>query len=516
MVEPIKLPVPASQDAEAHARADSERKRQLFAWAELVLKQLGLDRAVARASSVEALRRITLDAGSAEVVLAIRDALHPSSGHRQEHFRGLKEGGLKQVLKNRFTELKKNRETALRRHKPADWTDRLKLDKQGKIIGNLANLILILCESPDWKGLLAFDEFNVRVVARGPLPLEEGVSGGAWTDHHDALARVWFLRNEIKASAGDVGRAVQTAARFNPFNPVRDYFESLAWDGVPRLDAWLQTYMHVEDSAYVRAIGPRYLISAVARIYEPGCQVDHTLVLEGPQGKRKSQALRALAVRDEWFTDQLSHLDSKDASIDVAGVRLVEIAEMKAILKVQASSSKSFLTRQYDKYRPPYGRHTIRVPRQCVFGATINPSADGYLTDPTGARRFWPVLCRGTIDLAGLKTVCDQLHAEAVQRFKAGAPWWLETPELEALATAEQDLRFKRDDWEAPIAEWLGERTNVSVEEVLKHVFGLADKQHSQSAQTRVARILVHRLRFTKHRPRVLGGREYRYQRKPP
>ena len=71
---------------------------------------------------------------------------------------------------------------------------------------------------------------------------------------------------KISPSAGDVGRAVQAAARHNPFHPVRDYFDSLVWDGVPRLDAWLVTYFHAEDSEYIRAIGPRYLISSVARI----------------------------------------------------------------------------------------------------------------------------------------------------------------------------------------------------------------------------------------------------------
>src|ERR1700756_4536536 len=104
----IQLPVStAPPDADEHARADTQRNRRLFDWAEAVLKQLGFDKAVAAARSIEELRRITFDVDSAEVVLAIRDALHPPSGHRQEHFRGLREGSLKLVLKNRFTELKK-------------------------------------------------------------------------------------------------------------------------------------------------------------------------------------------------------------------------------------------------------------------------------------------------------------------------------------------------------------------------------------------------------------------------
>ena len=119
---------------------------------------------------------------------------------------------------------------------------------------------------------------------------------------------------------GDVGRAVQAAARANPFHPVRDYFEALSWDGRSRLETWLIDYFRADDSSYIRAIGPRFLISAVARIFQPGCKVDYCLILESSQGKIKSEALRTLAVQDMWFVDRLSHIASKDAMIEMAGV----------------------------------------------------------------------------------------------------------------------------------------------------------------------------------------------------
>jgi hypothetical protein len=132
----IKLPVSVSPDADEHARADTQRNQRLFDWADAVLKKLGIDKAIAAARSLEELRRVTFDLDSAEIIVAIRDALHPASGSRQEHFRGLKEAGLKLIIKNRFTELKKTREVALRRQKPKqpDWTDQLILNKDGKII----------------------------------------------------------------------------------------------------------------------------------------------------------------------------------------------------------------------------------------------------------------------------------------------------------------------------------------------------------------------------------------------
>ena len=376
VLDPIKLPIPTPPpNADAHARADTERNRRLFDWAEAVLKALGLDKAVAAARSIEDLRRIALDVNSAEIALALRDALHPTSGQRQEHFRGLREGSLKAILRNRFTVWKKDREATLRRGKApkSDWIDQLILDKDGKIRPILANLILILQEASRWKGVLGYDEFAARVVIKRPPPLGREALDSPWSDQDESLARVWFQNEEIDPAAGDVGRAVQAAARHSPFHPVRTYFDALVWDGIPRLDAWLVTYFHVEDSPYVRAIGPRYAISSVARIYRPGCKVDHVLVLEGPQGKQKSEALRTLVKDEGWFTDRLSHVASKDAALEIAGVQIVEIAEMDALTRATSSAIKSFITRRHDRFRPPYGKHLTTLPRQCVFAGTINP-----------------------------------------------------------------------------------------------------------------------------------------------
>ena len=140
------------------------------------------------------------------------------------------------------------------------------------------------------------------------------------------------------------------------------------------------------------------------------------------------------------------------------GVWIIEIAELDAIGKAEVSRIKAFLTRTTDRFRPPYGRYTIEVPRQCVFAGTVNP--DTYLRDETGNRRFWPVRC-GTIDIEALARDRDQLWAEAVARFRAGAIWWLDTPELIAAATAEQDKRYQADAWDDLIEHWLTHETRT-------------------------------------------------------
>jgi predicted P-loop ATPase len=318
------------------------------------------------------------------------------------------------------------------------WTNGLMLNNRGVPLGNLRNVLHALRNAPQWESVLAYDEFAGRVITRKSLPWGDPDTE-RWSDDHDTRTCEWMQEQGIPASVGHVGRAIHTVARETRVHPVRDYINALKWDGTPRLDIWLTHYLGVEDTLYARAVGPRFLISAVARVFEPGCQVDHMLIFEGPQGILKSSALRALA--QPWFTDRISNLGSKDSAMEVAGVWLIEVAELDALIKATNTTIKSFITRRYDRFRPPYGKHVINQPRQCVFAGTINP-VSGYLKDPTGARRFWPVVC-GVIDETGLVRDRDQLWAEALVRYRARASWWLETPELEALASVEQELRFE-------------------------------------------------------------------------
>jgi predicted P-loop ATPase len=511
--------IPISPGAEAHARAETERKRRLFAWADQVLQELGLAERVKRANSLHELHKIAFDTDAAKVALAIREALHPASGAKADCFAGLREGGLKRILRMRFDEMKAQREAQVRRQggrrqSAPDWTDSLKLDDEGGVRPILSNLILYLRHHTEWQRVLAYDEFSARTVIRKRPPWGEEAFDAHWTDHSESLTRVWFQREDINAGLGDVSRAVQAAARSNPFHPVREYLDALVWDRTPRLDTWLTTYWKAADTPYSRAIGPRFMISAVARIYQPGVKVDHTPIFEGPQGKQKSEALRTLA-GDAWFTDRLSHVASKDAAIEIAGAWLVEIAEMDALTRASASAMKAFLTRRFDRFRPPWARHLVRLQRQSAFAGTINPPIGGYLKDATGARRFWPVACGGVIDRDAIERDRDQLWAEAVARFKAGEKWWLETPELEALATAEQALRFKGDVWREPVKRWIGRRIDVRVGEVSQGALGIKPRNLLHADEIRIVEILKD-LGFEKYRARRGSQRLNRYRRSQP
>ena len=261
--------IPFPQDAEQYSKEETERKLQLFAWANRVLRDLGFADRIKQAASLEELRKVIFDHEAADVILAIRAALHPTTGTKADFFQALREGALKQILKKCFGEMKSKRETELqqsggsrRQQSDAKWVLELKLSDKGKILPILTNLILYLTHHPKWTGVLGYDEFATCVVIRKQPPWGQEADGTHYTDHHESLTRVWFQREDINAGLGDIGRAIQAAARNNTFHPVRDYLDSHKWDGTPRLDTWLIDHCHADDTLYTRTVGQRFLISA--------------------------------------------------------------------------------------------------------------------------------------------------------------------------------------------------------------------------------------------------------------
>ena len=162
--------------------------------------------------------------------------------------------------------------------------------------------------------------------------------------------------------------------------------------------------------------------------------------------------LRVLALKEEWFTDNLQHdLRGKDAKLHISGKLIVEMAELKQFRGAEVSTLKSFISLQEDKFRLPYGHRDVTIYRQCVFIGTTNDR--DYLTDTTGNRRYFPVYIV-RIDLERAKESIEQIYAEAIYRRETGenANWWLSADE-EKLAKVEQRERLSDDAWAGRIAE---------------------------------------------------------------
>jgi predicted P-loop ATPase len=420
-----------------------------------------------------------------------------------------------------------------------EWRAGLLRNSEGAPRAILANAIHALRKAPEWQGVLCHNEFATSTVARHPPPWAQRSAAWQdtpWSDRDDYLVAEWLQQQGIMVPASIAGQAVETVARDQTFHPVREYLDALRWDGRPRLDTWLITYLGTASDDYVRAIGARWLISAVARVFIPGAKADCALILEGPQGIKKSTALSVMA--QPWFTDRLSDLGSKDAAMETKVVWIIEIAELDTMSRAEVSAIKAFMSRTHDRFRPPYGKRLVDLPRQCVFAGSINPEG-GYLKDATGGRRFWPVVC-GQIDIDALTRDRDQLWAEARHRFRNGELWWLETPELNARASEEQADRYQGDAWDEVVRDYLGNaiewseglyghRTchrlprsqpldDVTVGEILENALGIDKAKWTQLDQNRVVRCLVS-MGFRQYRGRSgerEGSRQRRYRRARP
>lgn len=278
----------------------------------------------------------------------------------------------------------------------------------------------------------------------------------------DALhVKDWLIDSiyAVEASVAMVDEALNTFAVQNSFHPVKDFLESLEWDGVERVEKAFHTYLGGRmPKTYQREVSRKFFLALVSRIYEPGCKFDHMPVLEGKQGVGKSTFGRII-VGDEWFMDGLPEFSDKDAALNLQGIWLCELSELATIYRSANEQAKSFIARQVDKIRPPYGHRRVDYPRSSVFLGTTN--ARDYLTDSTGNRRFWPIEIT-RCDFAALKLDREQLLAEAKFLYdNLPEPLYLDHEGAETQAKAIQESRRVEDEgdaMESKFLEWLGRK----------------------------------------------------------
>jgi predicted P-loop ATPase len=367
-----------------------------------------------------------------------------------------------------------------------DWRARLQKTDTGKIIANVNNALLVLENDPDVVDCFAFDEMSRTVMMVRAID-ENAHEHRAVTDVDVTDLQRWLqVDGNVRVSKETVAQAMERRAASSSYHPIRDHLASLQWDGKPRLERWLSRYLGAEPEEYSAGIGVMFMVSMVARIFKPGCKVDHMLILEGGQGTMKSTACRVLAGA-AYFSDNLPDLENKDSSQHLRGKWLVEVAEMHSFDRAQTAHLKSFITRQEERYRPSYGRMEVFEPRQCVFIGTTNK--DAYLRDDTGGRRFWPVKT-GTIDIAALERDRDQMLAEAVALFKGGTQWWPDCAFEREHIKPRQDERYEADAWDDRVREHVSLQTKLTIDEVARAI-GFETPKIATSDQRRISSILT-------------------------
>jgi putative DNA primase/helicase len=267
-----------------------------------------------------------------------------------------------------------------------DWQEQLSIDKKGNFQSSIDNNFLFIKNDPKLKNGLYLNEFEGRLYVKHDLPWRK-VTPQTRDFTDDDVDCLSHYMEKKKMPFTHVQKALAMIRNEFRFHPIKDYLNSLQWDGTERLNNLFIDYLGAEESEYTKAVARKTLVAAVARVFQPGIKFDTVPTFVGKEGIGKSTLVAKLA--GEWFSDCLSDIRTKDGMESLRGVWIMEIAELATFRKADQEAIKRFITSTEDVYRPAYGRQLVRFPRQCIFFATTNKY--DFLNNGQSNRRFWPV-----------------------------------------------------------------------------------------------------------------------------
>ena len=333
--------------------------------------------------------------------------------------------------------------------------DLLETTEKGQVKSSITNAELILSYDPLLRGAIRFNELTQRVDIVRPLGWDRGSSGKALTDNDLYNIHLYCERSYGISSLKLIEEALHIVANRNSYHPVRDFLNSLEWDGQERVRFALRHFLGADASDYTYEILKFFMLGAISRVFKPGTKFDYIICVVGDQGAGKSTFFRLLAVDDEWFTDDLKDLESGKVYEKLQGHWIIELSEMLATNNAKSNEAiKSFLSRQKEIYRTPYERYPKDRPRQCVFAGTTNKIS--FLpSDRTGNRRFLPIACQESEaevfildNEAESRAYIRQMWAEIMAIWRSGKVKLKLSPEM-AAEVRNRQRQFMQEDVDA-------------------------------------------------------------------
>ena len=355
-----------------------------------------------------------------------------------------------QFYENRYSEFieKQNERNAKIRH----VKEMLTKHSNGEIQRTIQNCITILQNDHVLADAIRLNLLSERIDIVKPVGWPRSGKTLSDTDMKYILRRMekYGISSEKKIES-----AIRIVANENRYHPIRDYLNSLKWDGTERIAHVLHHFLGAAEDEYTCEAMRIFLLGAIKRVFQPGCKFETMLCLVGGQGAGKSTFFRLLAVKDEWFSDDLRRLDDDNVYRKLQGHWIIEMSEMIATANAKSIEEiKSFLSKQKETYKIPYETHPADRLRQCVFAGTTNRQ-DFLPRDRTGNRRFIPVPVDAELAEVHIldneeesRAYIDQLWAEAMTIYNSGNYKLAFSPAMqETLQAHQQD--FMQEDAQA-------------------------------------------------------------------
>ena len=289
----------------------------------------------------------------------------------------------------------------------------------GAIKNSIRNCMTVFMKDPLLQGAISYNLLTERVDIVKKLWWKKQTA--TLTDTELNYLMLYLEDNYALTSEKKIQKAIAIVADCNKYHPIQDYLNSLEWDGTERIRKALTRYLGADDSEYVYECLRLFMLGAIHRVFKPGCKFEVMLCLVGGQGAGKSTFFRLLAVKDEWFSDDLRKIDDENVYRKMQGHWIIEMSEMIATANAKSIEEiKSFISRPKETYKVPYETHPADRLRQCVFGGSSN-TLDFLPLDRSGNRRFMPIMVhpeRTEVhileDEAASRDFIDKMWAEAM------------------------------------------------------------------------------------------------------
>ncbi|MFR3995901.1 MAG: VapE domain-containing protein [Oscillospiraceae bacterium] len=355
--------------------------------------------------------------------------------------------------------------------------------EKGGVRNSIKNCLMVFQHDPLLSGVIAYNLLTDRTDVVKPIGYDRSPSA-SMTDTDMKYIRLYLEENYDLTSEKKIMDAADLAAHQNSYHPIRDFLNSLTWDGTERIRYCLHHFLGAEADEYTFQALRLFLLGAIHRAFRPGCKFEVMLCLVGGQGAGKSTFFRLLAGKDEWFSDDLRKLDDENVYRKLQGHWIIEMSEMIATANAKSIEEiKSFLSRQKEVYKIPYETHPADRLRQCVFGGTSN-AMDFLPLDRSGNRRFLPVqVCPEQAEVhiledeAASRAYLQQVWAEAMTIYRTG-DWKLTfSPEMVRYLKAHQKDFMPEDTKAGMIQAFLDSYAGDTVcskqlyKEALNHIF---------------------------------------------